>query len=300
MDFYLLGLRLRNHERQRGGIGMRGPGETQIETDRRLILERIALLKEKLKDIDKQKTVQRKNRGKLVRVALVGYTNVGKSTLMNLLSGTEKSIVTDIPGTTRDVVEDTVLVGDVILRLSDTAGLRDTDDAVEKIGVDRARKKLSQCGLLLAVFDNSRELDSDDLELIEMSREVPTVAIINKTDLQAKLDINKIKSDISNIVYVSAANGEGREDIINAVEKIAGTQNLNPSEGILSNERQRSNVYNALNSVREAKAAVEMGMTFDAVTVSLEDAISELLEMTGEKTSDEVIDRVFHNFCVGK
>ncbi len=235
-----------------------------------------------------------------IDTVIAGRPNVGKSTLMNLLSGTEKSIVTDIPGTTRDVVEDTVLAGDVILRLSDTAGLRDTDDAVEKIGVDRARKKLSQCGLLLAVFDNSRELDSDDLELIEMSRKVPTVAIINKTDLQAKLDINKIKSDISNIVYVSAANGEGREDIINAVEKIAGTQNLNPSEGILSNERQRSNVYNALNSVREAKAAVETGMTFDAVTVSLEDAISELLEMTGEKTSDEVIDRVFHNFCVGK
>ena len=235
-----------------------------------------------------------------IDTVIAGRPNVGKSTLMNLLSGTEKSIVTDIPGTTRDVVEDTVLVGDVILRLSDTAGLRDTDDAVEKIGVDRARKKLSQCGLLLAVFDNSRELDSDDLELIEMSREVPTVAIINKTDLEAKLDISKIKSDISNIVYVSAANGEGREDIINAVEKIAGTQNLNPSEGILSNERQRSNVYNALNSVREAKAAVETGMTFDAVTVSLEDAISELLEMTGEKTSDEVIDRVFHNFCVGK
>ena len=235
-----------------------------------------------------------------IDTVIAGRPNVGKSTLMNLLSGTEKSIVTDIPGTTRDVVEDTVLVGDVILRLSDTAGLRDTDDAVEKIGVDRARKKLSQCGLLLAVFDNSRELDSDDLELIEMSREVPTVAIINKTDLEAKLDISKIKYNISNIVYVSAAKGEGREDIINAVEKIAGTQNLNPSEGILSNERQRSNVYNALNSVREAKAAVETGMTFDAVTVSLEDAISELLEMTGEKTSDEVIDRVFHNFCVGK
>ena len=235
-----------------------------------------------------------------IDTVIAGRPNVGKSTLMNLLSGTEKSIVTDIPGTTRDVVEDTVLVGDVILRLSDTAGLRNTDDAVEKIGVDRARKKLSQCGLLLAVFDNSRELDSDDLELIEMSKEVPTVAIINKTDLEAKLDVNKIKSHISNIIYVSAANGEGREDIIKAVEKIAGTGNLNPSEGILSNERQRNNVYNALSSVREAKAAVDMGMTFDAVTVSLEDAISELLEMTGEKTSDEVIDRVFHNFCVGK
>ena len=235
-----------------------------------------------------------------IDTVIAGRPNVGKSTLMNLLSGTEKSIVTDIPGTTRDVVEDTVLVGDVILRLSDTAGLRDTDDAVEKIGVDRARKKLSQCGLLLAVFDNSRELDDDDLELIELSREVPTVAIINKTDLDSKLDIDKIKSAISNTIYVSAANGEGREDIVKAVEKIAGTGQLNPSEGILSNERQRSNVFNALNSVREAKAAVEIGMTFDAVTVSLEDAISELLEMTGEKTSDEVIDRVFHNFCVGK
>ena len=235
-----------------------------------------------------------------IDTVIAGRPNVGKSTLMNLLSGTEKSIVTDIPGTTRDVVEDTVLVGDVILRLSDTAGLRDTDDAVEKIGVDRARKKLSQCGLLLAVFDNSCELDDDDLELIELSREVPTVAIINKTDLDSKLDIDKIKSAISNIIYVSAANGEGREDIVKAVEKIAGTGQLNPSEGILSNERQRSNVFNALNSVREAKAAVEIGMTFDAVTVSLEDAISELLEMTGEKTSDEVIDRVFHNFCVGK
>ena len=235
-----------------------------------------------------------------IDTVIAGRPNVGKSTLMNLLSGSEKSIVTDIPGTTRDVVEDTVVVGDVILRLSDTAGLRNTDDAVEKIGVDRAKKRLEQCGLLLAVFDNSQTLDEDDYKLLELSTEVPTIAVINKTDLENKLEINNIKSKINNIVYISAANGEGREDIISAVEKIAGTENLNPSEGILSNERQRSNVSSALKSVKEAKAALEMGLTYDAVTVSLEDAISELLEMTGERTSDEVIDRVFHNFCVGK
>lgn len=235
-----------------------------------------------------------------IDTVIAGRPNVGKSTLMNLLSGSEKSIVTDIPGTTRDIVEDTVLVGDVILRLSDTAGLRSTDDTVEKIGVDRAKKRLEQCGLLLAVFDNSQELNSDDLELIEAAGDVPSVAIINKNDLDNKLDINKIKSNINNIIYISAINGEGREDIVQAVEKIAGTTNLNPSEGILSNERQRLNVSNALSSVKEAKAALNMGLTYDAVTVSLEDAISELLEMTGEKTSDEVIDRVFHNFCVGK
>ena len=235
-----------------------------------------------------------------IDTVIAGRPNVGKSTLMNLLSGSEKSIVTDIPGTTRDVVEDTVVVGDVILRLSDTAGLRNTDDAVEKIGVDRAKKRLEQCGLLLAVFDNSQTLDEDDYKLLELSAEVPTIAVINKTDLENKLEIDNIKSKINNIVYISAANGEGREDIISAVERIAGTENLNPSEGILSNERQRSNVSNALKSVKEAKAALEMGLTYDAVTVSLEDAISELLEMTGERTSDEVIDRVFHNFCVGK
>lgn len=235
-----------------------------------------------------------------IDTVIAGRPNVGKSTLMNLLSGSEKSIVTDIPGTTRDVVENTVVVGDVILRLSDTAGLRNTDDAVEKIGVDRAKKRLEQCGLLLAVFDNSQTLDEDDYKLLELSAEVPTIAIINKTDLDNQLEIDNIKSKIDNIVYVSAANGEGREDIISAVEKIAGTENLNPSEGILSNERQRSNVSNALKSVKEAKAALDMGLTYDAVTVSLEDAISELLEMTGERTSDEVIDRVFHNFCVGK
>ena len=137
-----------------------------------------------------------------IDTVIAGRPNVGKSTLMNLLSGSEKSIVTNIPGTTRDVVENTVVVGDVILRLSDTAGLRNTDDAVEKIGVDRAKKRLEQCGLLLAVFDNSQILDEDDYKLLELSAEVPTIAIINKTDLDNKLEINKIKSKINNIIYI--------------------------------------------------------------------------------------------------
>ena len=154
--------------------------------------------------------------------------------------------------------------------------------------------------MLLAVFDNSRALEDFDFQLLETAKTVPSLAIINKTDLPSQLDINKIKSYIDNIIFISAATGEGKEELIQAIASLAGTDALNPSEGILSNERQRANVSAALRSVREAKAAIEMGMTFDAVTVSLEDAISELLEMTGERTSDEVIDRVFHNFCVGK
>ena len=235
-----------------------------------------------------------------IDTVIAGRPNVGKSTLMNLLSGYEKSIVTDIPGTTRDIVEDTVVLGDVILRLSDTAGLRDTDDRVEQIGVDRAKKRLEQCGLLLAVFDNNQVLNDDDYNLIESAKNVPLIAIINKTDLEQKLDADYISRKIENVVYISAINGECREELTKAVEKIAGTANLNPSEGILSNERQRLAVSNALSSVIEARTALETGLTYDAVTVSLEDAISNLLELTGESTSDEVIDRVFHNFCVGK
>lgn len=235
-----------------------------------------------------------------IDTVIAGRPNVGKSTLMNLLSGYEKSIVTDIPGTTRDVVEDVVIAGDVILRLSDTAGLRNTDDKVEKIGVEKAKKRLEQCGLLLAVFDNSRELDSDDIELINAAENTPCIAVINKTDLSQKADIEFISQKIKKVVFISASSGEGREELIKAIEEIAGTDEFNPSEGILSNERQRLAVSNALNSIKEAQSALETGMTFDAVTVSLEDAISELLELTGEKTSDEVIDRVFHNFCVGK
>lgn len=235
-----------------------------------------------------------------IDTVIAGRPNVGKSTLMNLLTGCEKSIVTDIPGTTRDVVEDTVVLGDVILRLSDTAGLRDTEDRVEQIGVDRAKKRLEQCGLLLAVFDNNQILNDDDYELIKNAKNATTIAIINKIDLEQKLDTDFINDNFENVVYISAKSGECREELTKAVEKIAGTANLNPSEGILSNERQRLAVANALSSVVEAKSALDAGLTYDAVTVLLEDAISNLLELTGESTSDEVIDRVFHNFCVGK
>lgn len=235
-----------------------------------------------------------------IDTVIAGRPNVGKSTLMNLLSGCEKSIVTDIPGTTRDVVEDTVIAGNVILRLSDTAGLRSTADTVEKIGVDRAKKRLEQCALLLAVFDNSTELDKNDVELINACANTEAIAIINKTDLKQKLDIDYIKSKIKRTVFISAKSGEGAKQLVDAIEQAAGAADFNPSEGILSNERQRLAVSNALLSVNEAKTALASGVTFDAITVLIEEAVSQLLELTGEKASDEIIDRVFHNFCVGK
>lgn len=231
---------------------------------------------------------------------IAGKPNTGKSTLMNLLSGRDRSIVTDIPGTTRDIIEETINVGGIILRLSDTAGMRETDDTVEKIGVDIAKNRIKNCGLVLAVFDAGRELDDDDKKLIEIIKDAPSIAVINKTDLDIKLDEKYIENNINNTVKISAKNGNGVESLTALIEKIAGTDSFNPSEGILANERQRNAVLNARNNLSQAIDALKLGMTYDAVTVTLEDAIENILELTGEKVSEVVVDNVFHNFCVGK
>lgn len=231
---------------------------------------------------------------------IAGKPNTGKSTIMNLLSGHNRSIVTDIPGTTRDIIEETVSVGDVILRLSDTAGMRDTEDKVEKIGVDIAKSRIKNCGLVLAVFDYGRKLDEDDKKLIESVKEAPVIAVINKTDLEKELDTDYIENNLERVIKISAKNGEGFEKLKEEIERIAGTENFNPSEGILANERQRNAVLNAEKALNEAKEALNTGMTFDAVTVSIEEAIENILELTGERVSEVVVDNVFHNFCVGK
>lgn len=231
---------------------------------------------------------------------IAGKPNTGKSTLMNLIAGKNKSIVTDIPGTTRDIIEETVNIGNVTLRLSDTAGMRDTEDKVEKIGVDIAKSRVQNCGLVLAVFDAGRELDDDDRKLIADVQDAPIIAIINKTDLDKKLDEKYIEDRIDKVVKISAKNGDGFELLCEMIENIAGTNNFDPSEGILANERQRTAVLNAQKALTEAKEALNIGMTFDAVTVNIEEAIEYILELTGERVSEVVVDNVFHNFCVGK
>ncbi len=235
-----------------------------------------------------------------IDTVIAGRPNVGKSTLMNLLSGYDKSIVTEIPGTTRDVVEETVIVGDVTLRLSDTAGLRDTDNIVEKIGVDRTRERLSSCALVLAVFDFSQELTDEDRELLDNISDVPVIAIINKTDLVQKLDYKYIENKINHVVYISAKNGSGKDELEEKIATVSGTKDFDPSVGILSGERQRQAASKALSSVIDAENALLSGFSYDAVTVCVEDAIDHLLSLTGENSSDIILDEMFHTFCVGK
>lgn len=235
-----------------------------------------------------------------VDTAIVGKPNVGKSTLMNLLSGTDRSIVTEIEGTTRDVVEDTVTLGGIVLHLSDTAGVRETDDAVESIGVERAVKRLRNAQLVLAVFDASRPLSDDDRRLISLCKNKNAIGIINKTDLVQNYLTDELNENFRKLVFISAKTGEGKDDLQKAVEEILGTKNFDTGAATLINERQLECCKNALKALNEAEEALNIGLTMDAVTVCLDSAVEALLVLTGEKATESVVNEIFAHFCVGK
>lgn len=235
-----------------------------------------------------------------VDTAIVGKPNVGKSALMNMLSGFSRSIVTDIAGTTRDIVEETVRVGSVILRLADTAGIRESADVVESIGVDLAKTRIERAGLILAVFDSSAELDSSDKEIFELCEGRDVIAIVNKTDLPCKADIDYIKNHFKETVMICAKSHQGEEELTAAIEKVLGTDKIDTSKAMLTTERQRIGALSALDSINEAIEAIDIGITMDAVNVCIDSAIDKLLELTGKKAKESVVDEVFSQFCVGK
>lgn len=235
-----------------------------------------------------------------VDTVIAGAPNVGKSTLMNLLAGYERSIVTDIPGTTRDVVEETIRLGEVTLRLSDTAGLRQTDDRVEQIGVDMAGRRLCAAALTLAVFDGSRPLDENDDRVMEQTAEGARIAIINKSDNIQKINKEYILERYPVTVSLSAKTGEGLDELRRAVEEVTGVHRLDADEPLLATERQRQCVRGCLTQTQDALAALDSGMGLDAVSVAVDGAIGEVLRLTGERVSETVVEEIFSRFCVGK
>lgn len=240
--------------------------------------------------------------GKVLRegidTVIIGKPNVGKSTLMNLLSGAQRSIVTEIAGTTRDVVEDTVTVAGITLRLADTAGIRETDDKVESIGVDLAKQRAENAQLVLAVFDATDNADENDIKIINSLSVANTVIIINKTDVDKKIDSSLFSG--FKTVEISAKNGSGYDKLEEAILSVSVTADLDPDDAVLINERQRSCSVNALDAVNEAINALVCGNTMDAVGVCVDDALSELYALTGKRVTNEVTDEIFRRFCVGK
>lgn len=266
--------------------------EDNLERVLRTAADGLAVL---IRDYDNGRAV---NEG--VDTVICGSPNVGKSTLMNLLSGYDRSIVADMPGTTRDVVEDTVLVGDVLLRLADTAGIREDAGEIEALGVSRTVQRMDGAGLLIAVFDGSQPLTREDVELLKKCEGRRAIAVINKSDRGTVIDTGLIRRYVPETVVMSAANGEGGRELADAVARVTGAADFAPDALALCSERQRGCCTDALDSVNEALAALASGVTLDAVNICVDSATDRLLELTGKRTRDAVADEVFARFCVGK
>ena len=235
-----------------------------------------------------------------VDCAIVGRPNAGKSTLLNLLAGFDRAIVTPVAGTTRDVVEQAVQLGDIQLNLFDTAGLRETEDAIEAEGIRRSWKKLEEAGLILAVFDGSEPPTREDLELSQRCTGRPAIALINKEDKPTQFDAELIAPCFAMVLPVCCQEEESRKVISAAVARLLGTSQIDPHAASLSGQRQLSAALRARDAVAGALDAAAGGFGLDAVSVCVDDALAALCDLTGENASEAVIEQVFERFCVGK
>lgn len=239
-----------------------------------------------------------------IKTAIIGKPNAGKSSLYNLLLGEDLAIVTDIAGTTRDVIEHTASVGGVTLNLADTAGIHETFDTVEKIGVERARAKIESSELLLCVFDSSSPETDEDYFILNCAEGKTAVAVINKTDKQNKLSkefIEKIDTGCQKKVYISAKEGDGKNELAKILSDMYNLGEINlSSDAVVANARQFASVSLALDKALEAKEALMLGQTPDIICFSLENALAELNMIDKREVSEEVVSAIFSRFCVGK
>ncbi len=231
--------------------------------------------------------------------AIVGKPNVGKSSLLNALAGFERSIVTQIPGTTRDMIEESVQIGGMSFRFQDTAGLRNTDDIVEQIGVDRAGEYAQKSDFILAVFDGSRALDGDDELTFAKTLDKDTVCVINQCDKPLVIDVDSLKSRFGDVMLISAKTGEGI-DALSKYIRNQFTQKVSYDDGVISNPRHVDALRRATDALQSAYDAIKYAMTADVITVDLEMALDALGELTGQTVSEDVISGIFSRFCVGK
>ena len=235
-----------------------------------------------------------------VKTAIVGKPNVGKSTLLNALSGFEKAIVTEIAGTTRDVVEQEVILGGINLILQDTAGIRQTDDIVEAMGIARSIDRLKDAQLVFCVFDGSRETTPEDIDLAQKCENNNSIAIINKQDLQQKFDASQIEKYFKKVLNITAKDFYMSKEFEDAVKEVLNLTFIDEQTAAVVNERQFAAVRAAYTAVKDAYDAFLMGQSLDIVGVCVDEALYAIYQLTGENVSEEVVNEVFSKFCVGK
>ena len=276
------------------------PEEDVEEADPEQLVEDIKAVERELDNLLKgYESGQKMLRG--VPAAIIGSPNVGKSTLLNLVAGFDKAIVSSEAGTTRDILEERVTIGGVTLLLADTAGIREeAGGEIEKIGISRAKKRLENSNLILAVFDQGRPLSDDDRALIAELKGRPVLAVLNKGDLEEKIEKEEIYREFSHVTELTATDPESLNTLSRAVSDFLGTSGFDADAPLLANERQRGCAQRARQAVKDALEGVEMGLTLDVCYALLDEALGALYDLSGENASEEVINAVFDRFCVGK
>lgn len=272
------------------------------ESDRCIIVGRLQDIIKRIEEIMETANVGRIYREGLATV-LIGKPNVGKSTLLNKLVGDERAIVTDIPGTTRDIIEETVSIRGIPVRMIDTSGIRKNAGVIERIGIEKAKEELEKADIALAVFDATSELEEDDLIVAEMIREKRGIVVLNKIDAGDQRSVrNEIIGVIGEkpIVEISAKKGWGIEDLKSNIVDLVINKKITHEDTVITRKRYKDALLRAKECLIAAVKGIDEGMPVECAVVDLWDAWNRMGEITGETLNEEVINRIFEEFCVGK
>lgn len=238
-----------------------------------------------------------------IRTVILGKPNVGKSSLLNALLGQERAIVTDIAGTTRDALEESLRIHDVTLNVIDTAGIRNTEDVIEKIGVDKAKEYAREADLIVFVVDTSRPLDEDDYEILQIIRDKKVIALFNKQDLAVAADLKKLKEELGQIpvIETSIVENVGLDQFVATVREMFYKKEINFNDQVyITNARQKSALAAAEDALTKAIDSINMGMSEDFFTIDMMEAYTQLGLLIGETVEDDLAEEIFSRFCMGK
>ena len=238
-----------------------------------------------------------------IKTAIIGKPNVGKSSLLNLILGENRAIVSDIEGTTRDTIEEYINIKGIPLKIVDTAGIRKTNDEVEKIGVERSINNISNAELIIALFDDSRTFDDQDQKILDLIEGKKTIILINKIDLGKNLikENEKLKKFKNNIIEFSTINETGLDKLYNKIEELFKLNELDcENTEIITNNRHKQQILYALEDVAKGRESLETHMPVDITAICLKDILERLAEITGENVSEDIINEIFKKFCLGK